>query len=574
MKFLFVLLSLSVSAVFATPSEYWAHASSAVRRARERLIEQSSREQSTRVGLKVRDRNMPTSADYSVDEDPLYCGKPDRETAAGAMWWTAQHCSNASQNLTYAFKSKGVYHVRTAIKGELIKMHCDNWECPIPPVPNCYIDRGVCDSKTEWCMVETHEKWGAWALGSSGHTPDFDHCGDEYHTLIRNATKELDLPLHEIKALHESRNSICQSKTVGVASGYHLVDELADSKGSHTWIPSRGKCVRYRQEGESCIPTESSVGPFSHTFIRRAQTKPGEYAGGGSLDRPLACAPGLVCTGPDFDVLPSTCVKARPRDLCYAGPWWNSTECPRTKKSAPRRGLDATLARRALQVSLLLYPGEVQAPNNCSFWSDAHVEAVRRQGYKIFKALWPEKLVGPYPTYKEVNETFYNISGVNLMAMDTENCRIEDDDDLSPTAEALATASTWSMQPNMVWSLIHFLMHNQPSPMSPKAVEASQALASHLSENFWCNDCRGFFTIGVLSVYGLPPSVTDGEAHARYWNFGHNVASEHVATTRGGHPWINTIAKVQEKGLYNPFFVPYETSVAMWRVEGDDDDFM
>jgi len=236
--------------------------------------------------------------------------------------------------------------------------------------------------------------------------------------------------------------------------------------------------------------------------------------------------------------------------------------------------LDATLARRALQVSLLLYPGEVQAPSNCSFWSDAHVEAVRRQGYKIFKALWPEELVGPYPTYHEVNETFYNISGVNLMAMDTEHCKIEDDDDLSPTAEALATASTWSMQPNMVWSLIHFLMHNQPSPMSPKAVEASQALASHLSENFWCNDCRGFFTIGVLSVYGLPPSVTDGEAHARYWNFGHNVASEHVATTRGGHPWINTIAKVQEKGLYNPFFVPYETSVAMWRVEGDDDDFM
>merc|ERR1711976_57763 len=94
------------------------------------------------------------------------------------------------------------------------------------------------------------------------------------------------------------------------------------------------------------------------------------------------------------------------------------------------------------------------------------------------------------------------------------------------------------------------------------------------SENFWCNDCRGFFTIGVLSVYGLPPSVTDGEAHARYCNFGHNVASEHVATTRGGHPWINTLAKVQEKGLYNPFFVPYETSVAMWRVANGDDDFM
>lgn len=202
------------------------------------------------------------------------------------------------------------------------------------------------------------------------------------------------------------------------------------------------------------------------------------------------------------------------------------------------------------------------------------MEAVRRQGYKIFKALWPEKLVGPYPTYNEVKENFYNIGGVNLLAMDVENCQTEDDDDLSPTAEALATVGTWSTQPNMVWSLIHFLMHNQPSPMPARAVEASQALASHLSENFWCNDCRGFFTIGVLSAYGLPPSAADGEAHARYWNFGHNVASEHVATTRGGHPWINTIAEVQEKGIYNPFYVPYATSVAMWRVEDDEDDFM
>merc|ERR1712039_1009576 len=182
------------------------------------------------------------------------------------------------------------------------------------------------------------------------------------------------------------------------------------------------------------------------------------------------------------------------------------------------------------------------------------------------------KLVGLYPTYREVNESFYNIGGVNLMDMDIEKCKIEDDDELSPTAEALATAGMWSMKPNMLWSLIHFLMHNQPSPMPLKAVEASQALASHLSENFWCNDCRGFFTIGVLSVYGLPPSATDGEAHARYWNLGHNVASEHVATTRGGHPWIVSFAEGQEKEVGNPYYMPYETSVKMWRVDLSEPD--
>jgi len=88
--------------------------------------------------------------------------------------------------------------------------------------------------------------------------------------------------------------------------------------------------------------------------------------------------------------------------------------------------------------------------------------------------------------------------------------------------------------------------------------------ATHLSENF--------FTIGVLSTYGMPPDVADGEAHARYWNLGHNVASEHVATTRGGHPWIVSFDEGQAQGVGNPYYMPYETSVKMWRVEVSEPD--
>merc|ERR1712110_1387501 len=55
-------------------------------------------------------------------------------------------------------------------------------------------------------------------------------------------------------------------------------------------------------------------------------------------------------------------------------------------------------------------------------------------------------------------------------------CKTEQHDDRSPTAEALATASMWAGKPNMVWSLIHFLMHNQPSPMPQRAVEACRLL--------------------------------------------------------------------------------------------------
>merc|ERR1739848_106353 len=183
---------------------------------------------------------------------------------------------------------------------------------------------------------------------------------------------------------------------------------------------------------------------------------------------------------------------------------------------------------------------------------------------------------GSYPPYSDVEDDFFKINGVNLLDMNMTACKQAtevEQDEQSDFASALATAGIWASKPNLVWSLIHFVMHNQPQPMPRKAVDASRALASHLSENFWCNDCRGFFTIGVLSEYGLPPSVTDGEAHARYWNFGHNVASEHVATTRGGHPWINDLASAHDAGVSNPFFVPYETSVAMWRMAEDDDDF-
>lgn len=46
------------------------------------------------------------------------------------------------------------------------------------------------------------------------------------------------------------------------------------------------------------------------------------------FERPLVCDPRggpggskLTCTGPSFEVLPSTCVVARPRDVCFSGPW-------------------------------------------------------------------------------------------------------------------------------------------------------------------------------------------------------------------------------------------------------------
>merc|ERR1712187_350710 len=433
-------------------------------------------------------------------------------------------------------------------------------------------DRDVCDKETEWCMVETHEKWGQWAMGQDGNTPEFgveDRCGKYYDDLIENSAKDLGLDASTVEKLHSSRNAICNSTRVNVTAGMNLTDSLVNSSGYRTWMPSRGKCVKYRQEGQSCIQTQSRTGSFKGTFIRRASVVGGKFSGGGSMDRPLACAPGLVCTGPDYEVLPSACVKERPADLCYAGPWWNSTACPRTAmaKNFQQQGLPIAggmtrfWALESLRSFLLLYPGEVMSPWDCNFWTDEHVQHAMWRGYSIAKALWPRQSVGPYPSWEEIRYTFFLVEvgsrRLNLKEdITAETCHIREEEN-EEVVDALAFTKHWSNTPNLIWSLIHFMMHNQRAPMPQRAVDASRALATHLSENFWCNDCRGFFTIGVLSVYGLPPDAPNGEAHARYWNLGHNVASEHVATTRGGHPWI--VGLGAEVG--NPFYVPYETSV-------------
>jgi len=429
-------------------------------------------------------------------------------------------------------------------------------------------------------MVETHEKWGQWAMGQYGNTPEFgveERCGTQYEEVINMSHEILNLDQETVDKLRASRNAICNSTTVGVTAGMALTDGLATSSGFKTWMPSRGKCVKYRQEGQSCIPTQNHTGPFKGTFIRRASVVGRAFAGGGSLDRPLACAPGLVCTGPDYEVLPSTCVKQRPANLCYAGPWWDSSRCPRTQVEwyDTQGGMNRSWAIEALRSSLILYPGEVDHASSCTFWNSPHVAEAIESMYAIIGALWPSHIVGPYPSLKAMKEHLWKVDDINLPDLTEKHCHKETDGEEkkhSAVSYALATAGKWASRPNLLWSLIHFVMHNQPAPMPQRAVEASQALATHLSENFWCNDCRGFFTIGVLSTYGMPPDVADGEAHARYWNLGHNVASEHVATTRGGHPWIVSFDEGQAQGVGNPYYMPYETSVKMWRVEVSEPD--
>ena len=144
-------------------------------------------------------------------------------------------------------------------------------------------------------------------------------------------------------------------------------------------------------------------------------------------------------------------------------------------------------------------------------------------------------------------------------------CPIYANDKNSEVSKLLAKASILSAQPNKVWSLVHFLTFNLIDlQITQEKGLASQALATLLAQNFWCNDCRSFFEVGVIEPFGMPPLAT-GMDIAKWWHHAHNTASEHVATTRAGHPWIHQLDALRT--YQNPFYMTWEDAYHMWHVK-------
>jgi hypothetical protein len=117
--------------------------------------------------------------------------------------------------------------------------------------------------------------------------------------------------------------------------------------------------------------------------------------------------------------------------------------------------------------------------------------------------------------------------------------------------------------------------------MPSSQIWASRALAVFLAQNFQCPDCRGEFEVSVLSIIGLPPSSSSRQDHQKWWWRAHNMVSEHSSSTRGGLPWLYLAQTPQEFSenvgasagntevlkCQNPFFLPYEDAVTMWKIE-------
>lgn len=286
------------------------------------------------------------------------------------------------------------------------------------------------------------------------------------------------------------------------------------------WKPVHGQCVKYRKEHQSCIeqPIAFDNPAFNSPYPRmpngkvRAGVRAGERgasrqssrrAGGGVQRRPgptgrpphasgagppcppssrppqvylrpLICDPKggpdgspLICTPPDYEVMPSTCVPARPANQCFSGPWWISTDCPRTSKDAPKAGLTKEQVSSAASTAMLMYQGEVAFAASCAFWDTSKpmgqsVLAAREQLYAIMGALWPTDLVGPPPTLEELMAPW----DVSSLTDDMAACYEDEGKPGSAVAKKLAMLGDAASQPNKVWSLVHWTMHNQPEPMT------------------------------------------------------------------------------------------------------------
>jgi len=193
------------------------------------------------------------------------------------------------------------------------------------------------------------------------------------------------------------------------------------------------------------------------------------------------------------------------------------------------------------------------------------VNETRMRGLNILKQLWPYKVYPAGPP-KDILERLNQCC--NPLPRCTSTSTAEDCDpgtyNTTDVKKKLATAHMMANRPNKIWSVAHFVTMNLPDPVPASVAHASQALAVFLAHNFWCDDCRGFFQVGVVEEYGLPPITNQADDIAKWWWNGHNVAGEHVATTRGGHPWIHELGYADVKAYQNPWYMTWEDAQAMW----------
>jgi hypothetical protein len=520
--------------------------------------------------------------------DPAeHCGDPGNNQT---MWFAErQLCSLASANFTYMYQFAGAKAPvpLEAKKGQPIFMNCDNIECPVPQRRDCFLDPGFACDEGEYCMTNWHEKWLAWGMDSKVDdrgAPAVDAQGralngftqtpfcSEYAALLGNP----DGTGKNASELSFAMN-MGEDQAAGLAAFWHSTCVTHRGATQDDDRPAHGRCVKFRRVQQSCQQAQEFIPSWGfggdYNVKKEGSSK--------QFERPLRCAPGLACTGTEFEPSPATCVKARPQNTCFMGSWWLGDQCLRTDASAPAAGLSPDLMLVAVKTSMHVFSGAIGNAGSCQFWDyedpiGKFALATRRQLFNIVGALWNADVFGAPPSFASLEESINVIKRFGKKAcylaeatMPVDEVRVPTDANeiADPVLKAIVDAFDMSFRPQHLWSLVHVLTFNLPDQLTFKQATASRALATWLSNNFVCTDCMGFFTIGILETYGPPPESLAGIDHAKWWWFGHNVASEHVASTRGGHPWINQFGEDGVAQYQNPYYMPFADAYAMWKME-------
>ena len=234
----------------------------------------------------------------------------------------------------------------------------------------------------EWCRLEDHTKFGPFGM-VGGQTPN--NIGYKVRGAAAAAAQLL------------SRSTLTRWQTCAELQrgGFEALfnQTCAGQVNWGPWLSVRGRCEQYRREEQSCnaqLPgTTDGGGAFGPHYVAGEDGRPPRAA--------LLCGPGLACTG-DFAPLRHTCVAARPPDVCFQGPWWDSSSWCKVGSAAgnaftgglPREELEAIAPALLIQL-----PTEVfHNPESPLFWQSRAADAARAEVAAIVEELWPEAYRG------------------------------------------------------------------------------------------------------------------------------------------------------------------------------------
>eukprot|EP00122_Pirum_gemmata_P007884 Pgem_evm1s7250 len=350
------------------------------------------------------------------------------------------------------------------------------------------------------------------------------------------------------------------------------------------WYPysisyiTRGRCVEYKKEGESC----------KHDW----QDVEDDLVVHGWMAAPSACGKGLACTKDKLYALKNTCVRVKdPKDPCLstmprcAGreppqlnaegndflweEWENDHKCLNPYCATSE---DPGYSKEDLEYCASIYINANNGPNSGQLWvgegtegHDAmHTEAVgnahpgKDNQYDVIRVA----LDNSNPKlHSKVNQFLEPIWPFPV-------CKNENDDTTKCTQfplkakENVKKVSTYQC----TWGMFHTLANNGNRMLTTEQTKAFLTMIKFTGRNMFCTICRSNL-LHMIEELGLPEGITRDVYSKWFWQ-AHNNANEHSYATHSiadklaprNSDWANP-------NYENPFWLEYEHVPKMWKMK-------